>query len=80
MVEQSSHMFITGPDAIETVTGEKISFEDLGGAESHSKLSGNIDRSFKSEADLLTATRVFLSYLPSNNLEEAPKVLNSKQL
>ena len=79
MVEQSSHMFITGPDVIETVTGEKISFEDLGGAESHSKLSGNIDRSFKSEADLLTATRVFLSYLPSNNLEEAPKVLNSKQ-
>lgn len=73
MADQTSHMFITGPDVIKTVTGEVISFEDLGGAATHTQKSGVCDLRFPSEADLLAQVKVLLSYMPSNNLEEAPR-------
>lgn len=69
MVENTSHMFITGPDVIKTVTGEEVSFEELGGAVSHSKVSGVVDRHYASEMELILATKQLLSYLPSNNTE-----------
>jgi propionyl-CoA carboxylase beta chain len=72
MVEGTSHMFITGPDVIKTVTGEEVSFEDLGGAHAHSVKSGVAHYQAADEADCLAFARELLSYLPSNNLEDAP--------
>ena len=72
MVDRTSHMFITGPDVIKTVTGEEISFEDLGGSETHTKISGVVDRRFASEADLLQGAKTWLSYIPANNLDDPP--------
>jgi acetyl-CoA carboxylase carboxyltransferase component len=72
MCDRTSHMFITGPDVIKTVTGEVISFDDLGGAEPHSQKSGVVDRRFASEAELITHVRRVMSYLPSNNLDDPP--------
>jgi propionyl-CoA carboxylase beta chain len=74
MVEKTSQMFITGPKVIETVTGEKISSENLGGAGVHNRLSGNAHFSAKDEAEALQKVREILSYLPSNNKEKAPVV------
>ena len=73
MVEDTSHMFITGPDVIKAVTGEEVTFEDLGGAQTHSSTSGVIDLSLASEADSIEAVKKWLSYIPSNNLEEPPR-------
>jgi propionyl-CoA carboxylase beta chain len=73
MVENTSHMFITGPDVIKTVTGETVTFDELGGADTHTRTSGVADGKFASEAELLTNLRKFLSYLPSNNLDPAPE-------
>jgi propionyl-CoA carboxylase beta chain len=70
MVEGTSHMFITGPDVIKTVTGEEVSFEDLGGAEAHNVKSGVAHYQAKDEDDCLSFARELLSYLPSNNLDE----------
>ncbi|HEY7433166.1 MAG TPA: acyl-CoA carboxylase subunit beta [Streptosporangiaceae bacterium] len=72
MVDQTSHMFITGPDVIKTVTGEDVSFEDLGGAHAHSVKSGVAHYQAKDEDDCLGFARELLSYLPSNNLDEPP--------
>lgn len=74
MVEDTSHMFITGPDVIKTVTGEDVTFDELGGAMTHSSTSGVVDGKFPSEGDILQAAKKWLSYLPSNNLDAAPKV------
>jgi propionyl-CoA carboxylase beta chain len=74
MVEKTSQMFITGPKVIETVTGEKISSEDLGGAKVHSSISGNSHFSAKSEEDALLLVRTLLSYLPSSNREKPPVI------
>ncbi|MED4530626.1 acyl-CoA carboxylase subunit beta [Metabacillus fastidiosus] len=74
MVEKTSQMFITGPKVIETVTGEKISSEDLGGAAVHNKISGNAHFSSKTEEEVLSQVRKLLSYLPQNNEEKAPCV------
>jgi propionyl-CoA carboxylase beta chain len=76
MVEGTSHMFITGPDVIKTVTGEEVSFEDLGGAEAHNVKSGVAHYQAKDEDDCLSFARELLSYLPSNNLDE-PAVMTS---
>lgn len=73
MVDHTSHMFITGPDVIKTVTGEEVSFDDLGGAKVHAETSGVADLRVPSETELLAATRKLLSYLPSNNQDPAPK-------
>jgi len=72
MVDQSSHMFITGPDVIKTVTGEQISFDDLGGAHTHTSMSGVADAHYPNDAEALLAVRRLLSYLPANNLDNAP--------
>jgi len=72
MVEGTSHMFITGPDVIKTVTGEEVSFEDLGGAHAHNVKSGVAHYQAKDEDDCLDFARDLLSYLPSNNLDDPP--------
>ena len=79
MVDHTSHMFITGPDVIKTVTGEVVSFDDLGGSETHTQKSGVADRRFASEPELLTAVRTWLSYVPSNNLDEPPRTADPEQ-
>ncbi|HEU4750863.1 MAG TPA: acyl-CoA carboxylase subunit beta [Acidimicrobiia bacterium] len=71
-VDQSSHMFITGPDVIKAVTGEEVSFEELGGALTHASLSGVTHLVFPTGKDALDAVRYMLSFLPQNNLELPP--------
>ena len=77
MVDQTSHMFITGPDVIKTVTGEDVGFEELGGARTHNATSGNAHYLATSEEDAIEYVRALLSYLPSNNLDDAPVVEES---
>jgi propionyl-CoA carboxylase beta chain len=72
MVDQTSHMFITGPEVIKTVTGEDVSFEDLGGARTHNTKSGVAHYMGSDEEDAIEYVKALLSYLPSNNLEEPP--------
>jgi propionyl-CoA carboxylase beta chain len=72
MVDQTSHMFITGPDVIKTVTGEDVSMEDLGGARSHNTKSGNAHYMGHDESDAIEYVKALLSYLPQNNLDELP--------
>lgn len=72
MVDQTSHMFITGPDVIKTVTGEDVEFEDLGGARTHNTKSGNAHYMASDEQDAIDYVKALLSYLPSNNLEDPP--------
>ncbi|MDQ1642899.1 MAG: propionyl-CoA carboxylase beta chain [Actinomycetota bacterium] len=72
MVDGTSHMFITGPDVIKTVTGEDVEMEDLGGARTHNTKSGNAHYLGTDEADAIDYVKALLSYLPSNNLEEPP--------
>ncbi|CAM3745621.1 acyl-CoA carboxylase subunit beta [Aeromicrobium ponti] len=72
MVEKTSQMFITGPKVIETVTGEKISPEDLGGARVHNSISGNAHFRGESEEGVIEQVRRLLSYLPQNNEEKPP--------
>src|SRR3989440_11396361 len=72
MVDQLSHMFITGPDVIKTVTGEDVGFEELGGARTHNTKSGNAHYLATDEDDAIEYVKALLSYLPSNNLDEPP--------
>jgi propionyl-CoA carboxylase beta chain len=72
MVEGTSQMFITGPKVIEAVTGEKISSENLGGAQVHSSISGCAHFKAESEPEVLEEVRRLLSYLPQNNKEQPP--------
>ena len=72
MVKETSHMFITGPEVIKTVTGEDVTFEDLGGAVSHSTKSGVAHVASDDEESCLEELKVLLSYLPDNNLSEPP--------
>ncbi|HEY2723076.1 MAG TPA: acyl-CoA carboxylase subunit beta [Pseudonocardiaceae bacterium] len=72
MVDQTSHMFITGPDVIKTVTGEEVGFEDLGGGRTHNTKSGIAHYLGADEDDALSYVQELLSFLPSNNLSEAP--------
>ncbi len=74
MVEKTSKMFITGPKVIETVTGEKITDEDLGGAKVHNTKSGNAHFSAKDEEEALDLVKKLLSYLPSSN-KEKPEII-----
>lgn len=76
MVEKTSQMFITGPKVIETVTGEKISSEDLGGAKVHNSISGNAHFKASTEEEVLKDVRSLLSYLPQNNNEKPPRLEN----
>src|ERR1700730_10811410 len=74
MVEATSHMFITGPDVIKTVTGEDVTFEELGGARAHATRSGVACYQAADEEDAIEFARLLLSYLPSNNLDEPPVI------
>ena len=74
MTDQSSYMFVTGPKVVKTVTGEDITTEELGGAEVHSTKSGVSHFLAENEEEGISIIRNLLSYLPSNNLEEAPIV------
>ncbi|MFB6132946.1 MAG: acyl-CoA carboxylase subunit beta [Halanaeroarchaeum sp.] len=74
MVQDTSHMFVTGPDVVETVTGEDVSFNTLGGAVTHSGTSGVAHFAEPSEEAALDDIRRLLSYLPQNNVEDPPRV------
>lgn len=74
MVDKTSQMFITGPKVIETVTGEKISSEDLGGSKVHNTISGNAHFRAPNEEESIKQIRQLLSYLPQNNKEKTPKM------
>jgi acetyl-CoA carboxylase carboxyltransferase component len=74
MVEGISQMFITGPDVIKTVTGEEVTFEQLGGAITHATKSGVADLTAADEDDMNDQTRRLLSFAPSNNLDDPPLV------
>jgi propionyl-CoA carboxylase beta chain len=74
MVEGTSHMFITGPDVIKTVTGEDVTFEDLGGAHAHGAKSGVAHYQAADEQDCIDFARDLLSFLPSNNMEDPPRL------
>src|SRR5438105_9507073 len=77
MVKETSHMFITGPDVIKTVTGEEVDFESLGGAMAHNSKSGVAHFASDDEDACLEDTRYLLSFLPQNNLETPPRVMPS---
>ncbi|MHB8671649.1 MAG: acyl-CoA carboxylase subunit beta [Acidimicrobiales bacterium] len=72
MVRETSHMFITGPDVVKTVTGEDVTLEELGGAMSHATRSGVATFVAEDEPSCLEEVRWLLSFLPSNNLDEPP--------
>jgi acetyl-CoA carboxylase carboxyltransferase component len=74
MTERISHMFITGPEVIKTVTGEDVDFETLGGAQTHASVSGVAHFVAADEDEAMAHTRRLLSYLPSNNVESPPRV------
>ncbi len=72
MVDQTSQMFITGPDVVRSVTGEDVTLEELGGARTHNTKSGNAHYLASDEADAIEYVKSLLSYLPSNNLDPLP--------
>ena len=74
MVKETSHMFITGPDVIKTVTGEEVEFEELGGAMTHNTKSGVAHFAADDEESCLEDARYLMSFLPQNNLELPPRM------
>src|SRR5439155_25376995 len=74
MLKNTSHMFITGPDVIRTVTHEEVTHEELGGADTHNTRSGVAHFEGASEAETLAMVRALFSFLPSNNLDDPPFV------
>ncbi len=72
MVEDSSYMFVTGPDVVKTVTHEEVSAEDLGGATTHTGRSGVADLAFENDVQALLMTRQFFNFLPANNKQKPP--------
>ena len=72
MVKNTSYMFITGPDVIKSVTGEEITFEDLGGAMAHNMKSGVAHFACENDEDCLEQIKTLLSFLPNNNMEDPP--------
>ncbi|HET6348303.1 MAG TPA: acyl-CoA carboxylase subunit beta, partial [Candidatus Krumholzibacteria bacterium] len=77
MVDQTSHMFVTGPNVIKMVTNEEVSFEDLGGAQSHSTKSGVAHLMARNDQDCILLIRKLLSFVPQNNLSSAPRVAST---
>ncbi len=80
MVEKTSQMFITGPQVIKSVTGEEVTSEDLGGASVHGSKSGVAHFTAASDEECIEQIKKLLSYLPSNNLEEAPYVVPTDEI
>ena len=74
MVKNSSYMFITGPEVIKAVTGEEITFEDLGGAIAHNEKSGVAQFACENDEDAINQIKRLLSFLPPNNMEDPPIV------
>lgn len=74
MVKDTSYMFVTGPDVIKTVTHEEVTKEELGGAETHNKKSGVAHFAAEDDKHLLLLIRELLSFIPSNNLDDPPKL------
>jgi propionyl-CoA carboxylase beta chain len=73
MVDQTSHMFVTGPNVIKMVTNEEVTFEELGGARTHNTKSGVAHLMAKNDQDCIAQIRRLLAYLPQNNLDEPPR-------
>lgn len=80
MVDQTSHMFITGPEVIKTVTGEDVGFEELGGARTHNTKSGNSHYLAANEDDAVNYVKALLSYLPSNNADLPPLTTETSEI
>ncbi|WP_308470517.1 carboxyl transferase domain-containing protein, partial [Arthrobacter sp. 9E06] len=80
MVDKTSHMFITGPDVIKTVTGEDVDMETLGGARQHNATTGTSTYLASDEGDAIEFVRELLDFLPSNNLSEAPVLEHTQEL
>jgi propionyl-CoA carboxylase beta chain len=74
MVDGTSHMFVTGPEVIKAVTSEEVSFEDLGGAMTHNTKSGVAHFAARDDADAIRHVKRLLSFMPSNNMEDPPRV------
>jgi len=74
MVKGTSHMFITGPEVIKAVTGEEVTFEELGGAMTHNEKSGVAHFAAENEEECIQMLKRLLSYIPSNNLEDPPRL------
>lgn len=72
MVQDSSYMFVTGPDVVKTVTHETVTHEELGGAITHSSKSGVADLAFENDVEALIQLRRFMNFLPSSNMEQPP--------
>ncbi len=72
MVKDTSYMFVTGPGVVKTVTHEEVTPEELGGAVTHSTVSGVCDRSYDNDVEALLMVRRFFNYLPANNRQKAP--------
>ena len=77
MVKDSSYMFITGPDVVKSVTNEEITQEELGGAKTHTQISGVAHKAFENDVHALLELRDFMSYLPSSNRDQAPEIQSS---
>jgi propionyl-CoA carboxylase beta chain len=77
MVKKTSYMFVTGPDVIRTVTHEEVTKEKLGGADTHNQISGVAHFAADSDEDCLATIRELLSFIPSNNLEEPPRMAST---
>ena len=75
MVKGTSHMFVTGPNVIKTVTNEEVSFEELGGAMTHNSRSGVAHFATEDDLDCIHTIRRLLSYMPQNNVEDPPRIL-----
>ena len=74
MVQDSSYMFVTGPDVVKTVTHEEVTAEELGGAQTHATKSGVADMSFENDVEALMMTRRLVGFIPANNREKPPKM------
>ena len=79
MVEGTSHMFVTGPEVIKTVTHEDVTKEDFGGAVTHNTVSGVAHFQSANDADCLRHIRELLTFLPQNNLDGVPRVATNDQ-
>src|SRR5690349_11319680 len=75
MVEETSYMFVTGPNVLKAVTHEDVTFEELGGAKVHNSTSGVAHFSCPNEPDCIRSIRQLVSYIPSNNLEDPPRII-----
>src|SRR5919198_1799170 len=80
MVKKTSYMFVTGPDVIKTVTHEEVTKEKLGGADTHNQTSGVAHFAAESDEDCLATIRELLSFIPSNNLEDPPRIPSSDDI